>query len=144
MSSYAKQPAKPGVDLGCLSKACVLPLHMATVIGSHVYPLLLSSNIMRNMDLKCGSKEAINRGWRDNSAVQSVGCSSRGPGINCHHHMMDYNSSLRMPSLDFHWHFMHMTHTHTCRQILTRMRVCVHTHAHTQTLKLNKPKRGCE
>lgn len=63
MSSYTKQPAKPGVDLGCLTKACVLPLHMTTVNGSHVYSLLLPSNIMRNMDLHCGNKEIINRGW---------------------------------------------------------------------------------
>lgn len=60
--------------------------------------------------------------WRDSSAVQSIGCSSTGPRINC---QQPHGSSLSItPVLEF----LTPSCRHTCRQNINE-----HTHTHTRT-----------
>lgn len=57
-----KRPAKPRVDLSCLTKACVPPSYVATVVTAHADLLLLLPHTLRNMSLHCIHKEQTNRG----------------------------------------------------------------------------------
>lgn len=63
-----KQPANPRVDLACLTKACIPPLYVATVVTAHVDLLLLLPYTLRNMSLPCGHKEQTHRGWQGDSS----------------------------------------------------------------------------